>query len=141
MFAFAYFDSQNNVLKLARDRAGKKPLYYSTMGGVFSFSSEIKALLELPWIKKELDEEALYHFLTFNHIDAPSTFFKGIKKLGAGEYMTVSANGIKELNSYYDINYDNLTNCSEQTIEDTLFEKLNKSVDLRMVSDVPVGAF
>jgi asparagine synthase (glutamine-hydrolysing) len=141
MFAFAYFDNKNNVLKLARDRAGKKPLYYSTMGGVFSFSSEIKALLELPWIKKELDEEALYHFLTFNHIDSPSTFFKGIKKLGAGEYMTVSANGIVEKSSFYDINYQNLTHTSEQTIEHTLFEKLNKSVDLRMVSDVPVGAF
>jgi hypothetical protein len=111
-------------LKLARDRAGKKPLYYSTMGGVFSFSSEIKALLELPWIKKELDEEALYHFLTFNHVDAPSTFFKGIKKLGAGEYMTVSNNGIVEMKSYYDINYQNLTSSSEKLIEDTLFEKL-----------------
>lgn len=141
MFAFAYFDNKNNVLKLARDRAGKKPLYYSTMGGVFSFSSEIKALLELPWIKKELDEEALYHFLTFNHVDAPSTFFKGIKKLGAGECMTVSGNGIVEHRNYYQIDYQNLNSFSENEIKSTLFKKLESAVELRMVADVPVGAF
>jgi asparagine synthase (glutamine-hydrolysing) len=141
MFAFAYFDSKNNVLKLARDRAGKKPLYYSTMGGVFSFSSEIKALLELPWIKKELDEEALYHFLTFNHVDSPATFFKNIKKLGAGEYLTVSSKGIVEHENYYNINYNFLGNQSESEITSTLFNKLEQAVDLRMVADVPVGAF
>ena len=141
MFAFAYYDVQNNTLQLVRDRAGKKPLYYSMMGGVFSFSSEIKALLELPWIKKELDEEALYHFLTYNHVDAPKTFFKNIFKLGAGERMTVSQRGIEEIEKYYHINYSNLTNWTEKELSDKLIKELRNSVDLRMVSDVPVGAF
>mgnify|MGYP000880261045 CR=1 FL=1 len=141
MFAFAYYDSTNEVLKLARDRAGKKPLYYTSTNGIFAFSSEIKALLTLPWIKASPDNQAVYNFLTFNNLDAPETMFKDIKKLGPGECMTVSKKGIVEHFSYYDINYTNKNNLSESALSDEVFNALDKSVDYRMVADVPVGAF
>jgi len=141
MFAFAFYDSTNEVLKLARDRAGKKPLYYTTTNGIFAFSSEIKALLTLPWIKPTPDNQAVYNFLTFNNLDAPETMFNGIQKLGPGECMTVSKSGIIEHYSYYDINYTDKRNLSESELADEVFNALDKSVDYRMIADVPVGAF
>lgn len=141
MFAFAFFDQTKNELLLARDRAGKKPLYYSTKNGIFTFSSEIKALLTLPWIDAKPDDKALYNFLTFNHLDVPQTMFEGIYKLGPGELMTIDKNGIKEHRSYYEINYQNLNYQTEKQLEDAVFNSLDKSVAYRMVADVPVGAF
>lgn len=141
MFAFAFFDQTKNELLLARDRAGKKPLYYTTKNGIFAFSSEIKALLALPWIGAKPDDSALYNFLTFNHLDAPQTMFEGIYKLGAGELMTVNKSGIIEHRIFYDINYKDLRNQSEKELEDSVFSSLDKSVEYRMIADVPVGAF
>jgi asparagine synthase (glutamine-hydrolysing) len=89
MFALAFYDNKSKLLKIARDRAGKKPLYYSIKNGIFAFSSEIKALLTLPWISPEVDNESLYDFLTYNQLDAPQTMFKGINKLAPGTYMTI----------------------------------------------------
>ena len=71
MFAFALWDDLKKELFLARDRVGIKPLYYTVSNGVFAFSSEIKSLLTLPWIRAELDDEAFYHFLTFNKVFPP----------------------------------------------------------------------
>ena len=141
MFAFAFFDQTKKELLLARDRAGKKPLYYTTKNGIFAFSSEIKALLALPWVDAKPDEVALYNFLTFNHLDAPQTMFDGIYKLGAGELMTVNKSGIIEHRSYYDINYKDLKDQTEKELEELVFKSLDKSVEYRMVADVPVGAF
>ncbi len=95
MFAFALWDNEQEHLFIARDRSGKKPFYYTEQNGIFAFSSEIKALFELPWIKAELDETALYHFLTFNKLPPPYTMFKGICKLKPGYKMIVSKQGIK----------------------------------------------
>ncbi len=141
MFAFAYYDNANEVLKIARDRAGKKPLYYTIANGIFAFSSEIKALLELPWIKATPDNQAVYNFLTFNNLDAPETMFNDIKKLAPGECMTVSKRGIIEHFSYYDINYSDKRALTENELSDEVYNALDKAVDYRMVADVPVGAF
>lgn len=141
MFAFALWDEKKEELFLARDRAGKKPLYYTTQGGIFAFSSEIKALLTLPWIKRELDEKALYHFLTFNILPPPLTMFKNIFKFHPGHKMTVNKSGIKNYEPYWEIEYTDLTNDSEASLENKIFDGLTKSVDYRMVADVPVGAF
>lgn len=141
MFAFALWDEKKEELFLARDRAGKKPLYYTTQGGIFAFSSEIKALLTLPWIKRELDEKALYHFLTFNILPPPLTMFKNIFKFHPGHKMTVNKSGIKNYKPYWEIEYTDLTNDSEASLENKIFDGLTKSVDYRMVADVPVGAF
>lgn len=140
MFAFAYWDQKHETLFLARDRAGKKPLYYSEHGGIFAFSSEIKALLQLPWIKAQPDQQALYHFLTFNQLPAPLTMFEGIHKLDAGECMTLRKGHIK-IESYWHIEPENYSHKTEKQLSDELFHQLEKSVNYRMVADVPVGAF
>ncbi|MEW6331333.1 MAG: asparagine synthase (glutamine-hydrolyzing) [Pseudomonadota bacterium] len=141
MFAFAIWDAQKEELFLARDRIGKKPLYYTTAGGVFAFSSEIKALLTLPWVRAELDEEALYHFLTFNGLMAPQTMFRNIHKFHPGYKMRVGKQGIKAYEPYWEISYRNLDQTPADELEHYLLEELRQSVRLRMVSDVPVGAF
>jgi asparagine synthase (glutamine-hydrolysing) len=140
MFAFAYWNQHTETLYLARDRAGKKPLYYTLHDGKFAFSSEIKALLTLPWVKAKPDQEALYHFLTYNQLPAPLTMFEGIHKLDAGECMTIHKGHIK-IEKYWSIDPQNFENKSEQEISDELFHQLEKSVDYRMVADVPVGSF
>ena len=141
MFAFAIWDASKQELFLARDRSGKKPLYFTEMNGNFSFSSELKAIFELPWIKKEIDDKVLYDFLTFNTVATPHTMFKGIAKFKPGHYMIVNKQGIKTYESFNDLKHRNLDFSSEKELEDMVFNKLEESVKLRMISDVPVGAF
>nr|WP_321231931.1 asparagine synthase (glutamine-hydrolyzing) [uncultured Psychroserpens sp.] len=141
MFAFALWDASKEQLILARDRSGKKPLYFTEMNGNFSFSSELKALFKLPWIKKEIDEKVLYDFLTFNTVATPHTMFKGISKFKPGHYMIVTKDGIKAYESFNDLKHKKLQFSSEKELEDMVYHKLEESVRLRMISDVPVGAF
>ncbi len=141
MFALAYWSDKNNSLTLVRDRIGIKPLYYSQMGGVFSFSSEIRSLLALPWIKKQLDDKALYDFLTFNHLEAPDTMFIGINKLEPGSCLEVGQTGTLKIRQYWDVQYSNIDSLIENAIQESLLDKFDQSVQLRTISDVPVGAF
>ncbi len=141
MFAFAIWDPAKEELFLARDRAGKKPIYYTVQNGVFAFSSEIKALLELPGVKAELDPEALYHFLTYNLLPPPMTMFRGINKFHPAHKMRVSKDGIQEYKKYWEVNYSDLTAASEEDITDQVRQAFASAVNYRMVSDVPVGAF
>ncbi|MDL1975735.1 MAG: asparagine synthase (glutamine-hydrolyzing) [Deltaproteobacteria bacterium] len=141
MFALAIWDETKGELFLARDRIGIKPLYYTIMNGVFAFSSEIKALLRLPWVKAELDEEALYHFLTFNKVFPPQTMFKNIEKVHPGYKMVVGEKGIKVYEPYWEVYYSDYSSLSVGEIENLVLTDLERSVQYRMVSDVPVGAF
>lgn len=141
MFAFAIWDASKEELILARDRSGKKPLYFTEMNGHFSFSSELKALFKLPWIKKEIDNKVLYDFLTYNTVATPHTMFKGISKFKPGHYMVVTKEGIKAYESFNDLKHRDLNFSSEKELEDLVYSKLEESVKLRMISDVPVGAF
>lgn len=141
MFAFGLWDDKRQELFLAKDRAGKKPLYYTTQGGVFAFSSEIKALLSLPWVKAELDEKSFYHFLTYNQLAPPMTMFKNIFKFHPGYKMVVGKEGIKKYEQYWEVEYSDLSNESFESLKDRTYDALEKSVKYRMVSDVPVGAF
>lgn len=141
MFAFCIWDPKKKELFLARDRVGQKPLYYTTMGGIFAFSSEIKALLTLPWVKAELDEKALYDFLTFGKLPPPLTMFKGIHKFHPGFMMLVDSSGIREYKSYWEVSYADLERNSEDDLIELVYQGLEKSVRYRLVSDVPVGAF
>ncbi len=141
MFAFGLWDASKQELILARDRSGKKPLYYTTMEGKFAFASELKALFELPWIKRELDEKVLYDFLTFNSVATPNTMFKNIYKFRPGHYMVVNKEGIKTYESFNELKHIHLDFSSEKELEDMVFAKLEESVSSRMISDVPVGAF
>jgi asparagine synthase (glutamine-hydrolysing) len=141
MFAFAHFNITKNELLLARDRAGKKPIYYTHQNGIFAFSSEIKSLLTLPWITATPDDEAIYDFLTYNQLDAPATMFKGIFKLEPAGMIRVGTTGILEKRSWWNHTYTDLSYSSEKELSDRVFETLDRAVGYRMVSDVPVGAF
>lgn len=144
MFAFAIWDETKQELSLSRDRVGQKPLYYSLQNDVFAFSSQLKSLFELPWIKRELDEEALSHFLTYNHLVPPYTMFKGINKFEPGYTMKVTNQGIKSYEPFWDVTLNKKTKTainSEKKLGEQIFENLQKSVSSRMVSDVPVGSF
>jgi asparagine synthase (glutamine-hydrolysing) len=141
MFAFAIWDEGRAELFLARDRIGIKPLYYTTVNGIFAFSSEVKALLALPWVKAALDEEALYHFLTFNYVLPPQTMFKNIHKFHPGYKMVVGENGIKVYKPYWEVSYFNYGATSATGLSDLIMQELERSVQYRMVSDVPVGVF
>ncbi|MFM9056348.1 MAG: asparagine synthase (glutamine-hydrolyzing), partial [Bacteroidota bacterium] len=140
MFAFAFWNTQEKSLLLVRDRIGKKPLYFTGDHTRFAFSSEIKALTELPWFNPEPDKEALYHFLTYNQLPAPFTLFKGVKKLGPGEWLRIDSNGINS-GVYWQPQRGDESIRDEDACATRILEQLSAAVERRLVSDVPVGAF
>ena len=142
MFAFAIWDAKRHRLFVARDRLGIKPLYYTVVNGAFVFGSEIKAIAAYPGVKREIDKEALYHYLTFMVPPAPLTMFRGIKKLPAGFRMTVEADGEVREERYWDA----LVPRAERQYPDEFYaertlELLHESARIHMMSDVPVGVF
>lgn len=143
MFAIALWDAARRELWLVRDRIGVKPLYYSVRSDHIAFASEIKALLEDPTQPREVDEEALYHYLTFLTTPAPTTLFKGIRKLAPATWLRVRSNGEIDERRYWDV-WDHtqpLDHASEDEIAERLIAELRTAVKLRKVSDVPVGVF
>ncbi|VAW87494.1 Asparagine synthetase [glutamine-hydrolyzing] AsnH [hydrothermal vent metagenome] len=140
MFAFALWDKQQQKLFLARDRIGKKPLYYFHQGDRFAFASEIKSLLTLPDIPREIRLDAVYDFFAYQYIPDPKSIFKHIHKLPPGHSMTVSAHGIK-IQQYWDVSFKNISNDSEAQLTDQLLNIASRCTKKRMISDVPLGAF
>jgi asparagine synthase (glutamine-hydrolysing) len=143
MFAIALWDAKKRELWLIRDRIGVKPLYYSVHHGRITFASEIKALLEDPEQTKELNEEALYYYLSFNATPAPLTLFSGIRKLAPSTWLRVSESGRVEERRYWDVSDHTqpLTNASDDEIAERILAELRTAVKLRKISDVPVGVF
>ena len=143
MFAFAIWDSQRQDLWLVRDRIGIKPLYYSVHNGRITFASEIKALLTDPEQKREVDENSLYHYLSFLTTPAPNTLFSGIKKLPAGTWLRINSKGDIRENKYWDVldHRVDLSGATEDEIAQEILAELRISVNLRKQSDVPVGVF
>ena len=143
MFAFALWDQNRRRLLLARDRLGKKPVYYTVAGGRLIFASEIKALLQYPGISRDLDMEAVGHFLTFSNTPAPFTLFRNIRKLPAAHLMTCGADGNLRTERYWSP-LDG-PGWGEDVREEESVEQvrhlLMKAVKKRLMSDVPVGAF
>ena len=145
MFHLAIWDSRTRELHLARDRLGKKPLYYAQPSGGLVFGSEIKALLAHPALTAELDEEAFFHYLTFVCTPAPMTMFKGVRKLGPAERMTVRADGSTEIETFWspfsEKTADEVASMEEPELEERLLALLRESIRRRMMSDVPFGVF
>ena len=143
MFAFALWDNHKRELWLVRDRIGIKPLYYSVHHGRITFASEIKALLQDPDQERAVDEEGLYHFLSFLATPPPSTLFRGIRKLPGGVWLRVRDDGSMEQRRYWDVleQTEPLIGHSEEEIAQRICAELRTSVKLRKVSDVPVGVF
>jgi len=143
MFAFALWDAGARRLWLVRDRVGIKPLYYSVHHGRITFASEIKALLQDPEQVRAVNEEGLFHYLSFLTTPAPNTLFAGIHKLPPGSFLAIEADGRQHQEQYWDVldHTTPLTGVSEEEIAERLLAELRTSVALRTVSDVPVGVF
>lgn len=142
MFAFCLWDKKQNLLFLARDRMGIKPLHYTQVNNQFIFGSEIKSILVHPSISRELDLNSLSKYLTFEYIPAPNTIFKGIKKLLPGHTLKVSLNGQIHIERYWDIcfKHDEKIQPKKEYIEE-LLSLLKSAVKRRLISDVPLGVF
>jgi asparagine synthase (glutamine-hydrolysing) len=142
MFAFAIWDTHRRRLFVARDRLGIKPLYFAQTGAGLIFASEIKAILQHPSVRSDLDTEALANFLSLRYVPAPQTMFKGICSLPPGCCLTCNIDGVK-LRRYWDLSFANHGNTRnrEETYAEELEALLRECVQLHLVSDVPFGAF
>jgi asparagine synthase (glutamine-hydrolysing) len=141
-FAIAIWDANREELFLARDRIGVKPLYYYHQDGRFIFASEVKAILQHPAVSAEIDEELLYHYLTFLTTPAPHTLFKNICKLPAGHYLLLNRRGDLQINQYWDAlppSHSKDESVADQ--EEQILKLLRASIKKRMMSDVPFGVF
>ena len=145
-FAFAVWDARCKRLMLARDRMGVRPLYYTTSGGCLFFASEVKALLEVPTIKAEMDPIALDQIFTFWFPLAPRTPFKNIFELEPGQVLTATAQGT-QVRSYWSLDYPDADDPgdwdgrSEASITEELRALLFDATRIRLRADVPVGAY
>jgi asparagine synthase (glutamine-hydrolysing) len=146
-FAIALWDSRRERLVLARDRVGVKPLYFTQASGRLVFASEIKSILAHPEISAEVDEAALYHYLSFLTTPAPSTLFRGINKIPAGHMLVCGRDGSVQTIRYWDaLPPEPPTNggaraLSEEEQRAEILRLLRESVAKRMMSDVPFGVF
>jgi asparagine synthase (glutamine-hydrolysing) len=145
MFAFGVWDSRRRVLFLARDRVGKKPLFYTRVDGQFVFASEIQALLAHPGIAREIEPSAIDDFLTYGYVPSPKTAFRGVLKLPPAHTLTLSLiegdqPPLEKIEPYWRLEYTPKRNLNEDDAAAELTEILTESVRLRMVADVPLGA-
>jgi len=140
MFAIVLYDIPRQKIYLIRDRLGKKPLYYTYSNGMIYFSSEINPLFTAGVIQRDLNENAIYNYLTFLTTPAPGTFFKNVSKLEMGNYLQVQ-NGRIKTTCYWDVSsYINRTlEIDYDSARDTTEELLEKAMSYRNVSDVPVN--
>jgi asparagine synthase (glutamine-hydrolysing) len=143
MFAFAIWDKNAHRLFIARDRLGKKPLYYYWDGRVFAFASEIKALLEHPAVSPKLEESLLPEYLSFGYISEERTLFSGIRKLMPGHHLTLDVSGTPklEIRQYWDIPLPQVEQRDDASWIAECRERLEETVRMRLMSDVPLGMF
>lgn len=143
MFAFAVYDRAKRQIFLVRDRLGKKPLKYYCDGTVFAFASELKALRTLSSCPRGIDTEAIHHYLTMMYVPAPNTGLSGIRKLPAATTLTIdlSTGAVHEPKRYWELSYASDPTSSAAEWREQILATFDESVRLRMVADVPVGAF
>lgn len=140
MFAFAIYNTKQDELFIARDRLGVKPLFYQETAEGVSFASELKPLLKSPWVKKELDPQAVSHFLSLNYLPDPWTPFKGICQLAPGHWMKISKGSVKT-QLYWDVPFGETIEVSEEEACKKILELMHRSMERRLIADVPIGAF
>lgn len=141
MFAFAIWDGRARKLFVARDRAGKKPLYYTiTKTGTFVFGSELKSLLEHPDVERQINLAGLDAYFTLGYIPDPLTIFQGVHKLPPGHHLEFSEGRLR-VKEYWDFKFEPAALRDEENYLEELRSLLDEAVRLRLVSDVPLGAF
>ena len=138
MFSFALWDKKEQALFVARDRAGEKPFVYAIHDREFIFSSEINALKEHCNVSLNEDSEALNFYLQLQYIPAPHTIYKDIKKLPAAHYGVFTKDGWV-LKKYWEVEYGNISTCSDFDLLEQLHDKLDESVRIRLIGDREVG--
>ena len=150
MFAFALWDRQEKSLSLVRDRMGVKPLYYGWHGNTLLFGSELKSLRAHPAFSADVDRDALTLYLRYNYIPTPFSIYRGVRKLPPGSILRISSAthpGEEELATYWSASEQILASRAdpfwgdESQTTDELEELLTDSIRLRMLADVPLGAF
>jgi len=142
MFAFAIWDSRSDTLFMARDRIGVKPLYYALGDEAFLFGSELKALVADDHFaaKREIDVEAVHSYLSFLCVPDPICIYRGVRKLPAGHSLTLRG-GQLEVRRYWDVTFRDEEGTTEDAWAAQLLESLREAVRIRLVADVPLGAF
>ncbi len=141
MFAFAIWDERKQELFLARDRVGKKPLLYAQAGGQFIFGSEFSALLVHPDISRDVDREAIHHYLSFMCVPAPLTAYRAIRKLEPGHWLRYTREGEIKTERYWQPDFSRKLKISEEEAGERAVEILRDAVRVRLMSEVPLGAF
>src|SRR5882724_5207379 len=140
MFAFAIWDERTQELFLARDRVGKKPLLYAQVNGQFIFGSEFNALLQHPDVGREVDTDAIDHYLSFMCVPAPLTAYQAIRKLEPGHSLRWRKGEIK-IERYWQPDFSKKVDISEEEAGERAIEILRDAVKVRLMSEVPLGAF
>ncbi len=140
MFAFAVWDERKRTLWLARDRLGKKPLYYCDHGGSFLFGSEIKAILQAPEAPREIDPTALSDYLSFGYVPAPKSIFRHVRKLPQAHYAVVTERETRIV-PYWTLDFSPVRNDRPEALMEEIVEDLREAVRIRLMSEVPLGAF
>lgn len=142
MFSLAIWNVKKRELFLARDPLGKKPLFWAIVENKFIFSSEIKGLLSHKDFKKNIDEESLAKYFLYGFVPAPASIFKNIQKLLPGHFLTVDSIGNLKTKKYWELNYGVKEEfLDEKSLEDEIIKYLEKAVEKRLVTDVPIGVF
>ncbi|MFW5906527.1 MAG: asparagine synthase (glutamine-hydrolyzing), partial [Desulfobia sp.] len=141
MFAIALWDERRKKLVLARDRIGKKPLYYMLDEKRLVFGSEIKALLAVPGISRELDYQALDAYMSFGYIPSPMTIFKHIRKIPPAHVAVISSDDFKSWRYWHLVMESPGEQVDESEAVEELQEIFDDAVSRRLISDVPLGAF
>jgi len=143
MFAFGLWDRNQETLFLARDRLGIKPLYYAFLGdGTFIFASELKGLLAHPNLSREMDPHAIEEYFSFGYVPEPKTIFKQAFKLSPGHSLTL-CHGQSEVQQqqYWDVPFSSQSSIDTQEAQEELIVRLKEAVKIRLMSEVPLGAF
>jgi asparagine synthase (glutamine-hydrolysing) len=143
MFAFALWDRKSETLFLARDRLGVKPLYYAQLpGGLWIFGSELKALLVHPALPRQIDPQAVEDYFAYGYVPEPRTIFKSVFKLSPGCTLSLKRGrpSSRPL-EYWDVPFKAAAPITEQEAREELIHRLRESVKLRLIADVPLGAF
>lgn len=140
MFALALWDAGKRRLLLARDRLGVKPLYYADTGELLVFGSELKCILTHPAIRRRVDPDTLHHYLSLNYVPAPRTMVEGVHQLRPGELLACDAQGPRT-REYWDLRFAPEEGVGEEEWSRRVRDKLDEATRIRLVSDVPFGAF
>ncbi|PIQ86840.1 MAG: asparagine synthase (glutamine-hydrolyzing) [Candidatus Omnitrophica bacterium CG11_big_fil_rev_8_21_14_0_20_45_26] len=140
MFAFVIFDKRKNALFGARDRIGIKPFYYLEQPERFIFASELKAILTLPCVEREIDTESLYHYFTLLYVPGESSIIQKVKRLLPGHFFTYDLEEKQfQTQSYWSLDFKNQTQWTAEEWSGRIRDKLTQAVKRRLISDVPVG--